>query len=347
MSAIVAPRWGIAGHDAAVEQLHRAVRTGSVRHALALAGPDGVGKSTLIQSMLKALSCLNPPQPGDFCGECRSCRKIDRGVHPDLQRFDLASQAAAAEKSGSKNTSITIDTAREIRSAAVMRPIEGRWRAVVLDDAESMQEVAQEALLKTLEEPPPSMLLVLLTNDLDALLPTIRSRCQVIELQPVSAPAIETLLLGRGAGDEQARDLAQLAQGLPGWAVRALEEPKVAEVRLNDVEQAVGWIGAGAYERLVTAVRRADLFAKSRSDTLAQLGVLLSVWRDAMLLNTGLTDRVTYRALAQRLAELSARWTLTDLHRAIRSVQICIRDLETNVRPRLAMEAMVLQWPKP
>lgn len=347
MSVTVSAGWGIAGHDAAVEQLRRAVSSGHVRHALALAGPDGVGKSTIAQAMLKALSCLNPPEPGRFCGECRSCRKIDRGVHPDLQRFDLASQAATAEKTGSKNTSITIETARDIRSAAVMRPIEGRWRAVVLDDAETMQEVAQEALLKTLEEPPPSMLLILLTNDLDALLPTIRSRCQVIELQPVSARAIETLLLARGAGEEQASELAQLAQGLPGWAVRALEEPKVAAVRLNDVEQAIGWIGANAYERLVTAVRRADLFSKSRLETLAQLGVLLSVWRDAMLLNTGLTDRVTYRALAGRLSELSARWTLSDLHKAIRSVQICIRDLETNVRPRLAMEAMVLQWPKP
>lgn len=347
MSAVVATGWGIAGHDAAVEQLHRAVSTGNVRHALALAGPEGVGKTTIVQAMLKALSCLNPPAPGSFCGDCRSCRKIDRGVHPDLQRFDLASQAATAEKSGSKNTSITIDTAREIRSAAAMRPIEGRWRAVVLDDAESMQEVAQEALLKTLEEPPPSMLLILLTNDLDALLPTIRSRCQVIELQPVSSRAIEAMLIARGAQEERASELAQLAQGLPGWAVRALEEPKVAAVRLNDVEQAVGWIGANAYERLVQAVRRADQFSKSRIDTLSQLGVLLSVWRDAMLLNTGLTDRVTYRALASRLAELSARWTLTDLHRAIRSVQTCIRDLETNVRPRLAMEAMVLQWPKP
>jgi DNA polymerase-3 subunit delta' len=210
-----------------------------------------------------------------------------------------------------------------------------------------MQEVAQEALLKTLEEPPPSMLLILLTNDLDALLSTIRSRCQVIELQPVASHAIQTLLLARGASEEQAVELAQLAQGLPGWAVRALDEPKVAAVRLNDVEQAIGWIGAGAYDRLVTAVRRADVFTKSRLETFAQLGVLLSVWRDAMLLNTGLTDRVTYRTLAGRLSELCARWTLADLHRAIRSVQICIRDLETNVRPRLAMEAMVLQWPKP
>ncbi|CAN5638416.1 DNA polymerase III subunit delta' [soil metagenome] len=346
MSASVANDWRIAGHETAVEQLHRAVSSGNVRHALLISGPEGVGKATIAKALLKALSCLNPPVPGDFCGECRSCRKIERGVHPDLQRFDLASQAATAEKSGSKNTSITIETARDIRSAAVMRPIEGRWRAVVLDDAESMQEVAQEALLKTLEEPPPSMLLILLTNDLDALLPTIQSRCQVIELQPVPSRMIESMLVARGASEDQASDLAQLAQGLPGWAIRALEEPKVAAVRLNDVEQAIGWIGANAYERLVQAVRRADLFAKSRIDTLAQLGVLLSVWRDAMLLNTGLTDRVTYRVLADRLAELSARWTLTDLHRALRSVQVCIRDLETNVRPRLAMESMVLQWPK-
>lgn len=345
MSAATLANWGIAGHTAVVEQLHRSVAAGNVRHALLIAGPDGVGKTTLSQALLKALSCLNPPVPGEFCGECRSCRKIDRGVHPDLQRFDLTTQAATSEKSGGKNTSITIETAREIRSAAAMRPIEGRWRAVVLDDAETMQEVAQEALLKTLEEPPPSMLLILLTNEAESLLPTIRSRCQVLELQPVPARAIEALLLERGANEEQASDLSQLAQGLPGWAIRALEEPKVAAVRLESVASAIDWIGSGAYERLVQAVRRADVFAKARLETLTQMGVLLSIWRDAMLIKTGLSERVTYRVLAERLAELVERWTLADLHRAIRSVQTCIRDLETNVRPRLAMEAMVLQWP--
>jgi DNA polymerase-3 subunit delta' len=345
VSGAVLTAWGVAGHDGAGDQLRRSVVTGNIRHATLIAGPDGIGKTALATAFLKAVSCLNPPAPGDFCGACRACGKIDRGVHPDIQTFDLDSQAATAVKSGSKNMTITIDTAREIRSAAAMRPIEGRWRAVVLDDAESMTEVAQEALLKTLEEPPPSMLLLLLADDVEALLPTIRSRCQVVELRTVPKPATEALLARHGATPEQAADLAALAQGRPGWALRALADPKLGEQHLRELDQAIEWVSAGAYERLVTAVKSADRFSKARSETLSQLGVLLGVWRDLMLLGAGLSDRVTYVAFIDRLSGIGVSWQLPELKRAIRSVQTCIEDLETNVRPRLAMEAMVLQWP--
>jgi DNA polymerase-3 subunit delta' len=345
MSGSVLTAWGVAGHDGAVDQLRRSVITGQIRHATLIAGPEGIGKTTLATAFLKAVSCLAPPAPGDFCDACRACGKINRGVHPDIQRFDLESQAAAAAKSGAKNTTITIDTAREIRSAAAMRPIEGRWRAVMLDDAESMPEVAQEALLKTLEEPPPSLLLILLADDVEALLPTIRSRCQVIELRPVPKPATEALLLNAGASAERAAELAGLAQGRPGWAVRALANPKLGEQHLRDVDQAIEWVSAGAYDRLVTAVKNADRFSKSRPEILGQLGVLLAVWRDLLLMGAGLHDRVTYTSYSDRLAGVAASWQLPELKRAIRSVQTCMEDLETNVRPRLAMEAMVLQWP--
>jgi len=345
MSGAVLTAWGVAGHDGAVEQLRRSVKTGQIRHATLIAGPEGIGKTTLATAFLKAVSCLNPPAPGDFCGACRACGKIERGVHPDIQTFDLESQAAAAAKSGAKNMTITIDTAREIRSAAAMRPIEGRWRAVVLDDAEAMPEVAQEALLKTLEEPPPSMLLLLLVDDVEALLPTIRSRCQVIELRPVPKAATEALLRHHGATPEQAGDLAGLAQGRPGWAMRALRNPKLGEQHVRDVDQAIAWVSAGAYDRLVTAVKHADRFSKARQETIGQLSVLLGVWRDLMLLGAGLDDRVSYPAFGERLAGIGASWQLPELRRALSSVQTCMEDLETNVRPRLAMEAMVLQWP--
>ena len=339
--------WGICGHESAVEQLQRSIVQNRVSHALLIAGPKGIGKTTFATAFAKSISCLNPPEPGVPCGECRACRKIDRGVHPDIQTFNLASQAITAEKSGGKNTGITIETVRDVSSTSALRPIEGRWRIVLLDDAETMNEVAQEALLKTLEEPPPSMLLVLLADDIEALLPTIRSRCQVIELRTVARSLIESALIERGAIPALAEELASLSDGAPGWAFRALDDPKLRDARLQAVDQAVTWIGAATYERLVQAVRAADDFSKSRWEPLERLGVLLSVWRDALLLGAGLRDRMTYLLFADRLSGLSAAWTLTDVHRAVQSVQQCIRDLETNVRPRLAMEAMVLQWPKP
>jgi len=232
-----------------------------------------------------------------------------------------------------------------VRAAAVMRPIEGRWRAVVIDDAETLAEPAQEALLKTLEEPPPSMLLFLLSDDQNALLPTIRSRCEIFDLRSVARETIETLLVERGATPDRAGELSRMALGRPGWALRALTKPALAEEHLTDVEEALAWLGGDDYRRLITAVQQADRFGKHRNDTFERLTVLQTVWRDLILIGSGLTDRVTYITARDRMTALAANWTLSDLHRAITAVQTCMNDLEANVRPRLAMETMVLQWP--
>jgi DNA polymerase-3 subunit delta' len=339
--------WGVVGHEAAVELMQRQVASGQVRHATLLTGPAGLGKGTLVTALLKALNCQAPPARGQFCGACLACRKIDRGVHPDIQRFDLESQAVASAKKGGQNRSITIETARDVRSSVAMRPIEGRWRAVIIDDAETLAETAQEALLKTLEEPPPSMLLFLLSDDQDALLPTIRSRCQVIDLRPVRREAIQALLESRGAKPDRADELARMAQGRPGWALNALTTPAIAKHHQARVEAAVEWLGNDPYNRLVTGFRLADHFSKDRIETFERLGTLQSLWRDLLLIGSGLPDRITYLAAGERLSALARNWTLSDLNRGNTAVQTCITDLEANVRPRLAIETMVLQWPKP
>jgi DNA polymerase-3 subunit delta' len=344
---VAASDWGVIGHDAAVAQLQRAVATGVVRHALLLTGPVGVGKTTLANAYVSALVCETPPTPGAFCGDCRSCRKVARGVHPDIQRFDLATQAERAEKAGTRNTSITIDTVRAVASTAALRPIEARWRVAILDDAETMADVAQEALLKTLEEPPRSMLLIVLCDDIEALLPTVRSRCQIVELRPAPATVITDMLVARGQPVDEAAVVASLAGGAPGWALRALAAPTLRAEREQAVAAAISWIASPGYDRLVEAARTGDGFGKQRADTLARLGMLLAVWRDALLLVAGRADRMTFTPHAARLAALGGGWTLDAVTQAVRSVQICMSDLEANVRPRLALETMVLQWPKP
>ncbi len=345
MNSAGSAAWSVVGHDAAVDLLRRQVMSGQIRHSTLITGSAGLGKRTLAIAFLKALECLEPPSPGDFCGACRACTKIDRGVHPDIQRFDLETQAAASARKGGLNRQITIDTARELRASAAMRPIEGRWRAIVLDDAETLAEPAQEALLKTLEEPPPSMLLILLSDDNEALLPTIRSRCQIIDLRPVPAGAIESWLVEAGADADRAAELSRLAHGRPGWAARALTRPALAEEHLAGVDEAIDWLDATQYERIVTAIKRADEFGKRRDETFDRLGVLQTIWRDLLMIGAGLPDRVTYVSTRDRLSRLATNWTITDLRRGIVAVQTCIADLEANVRPRLAMENMVLQWP--
>lgn len=337
--------WPVWGHDEAANDLRNQIARQNVRHAYLISGPASVGKTALAIAFAQSLSCLNPPSRGVPCLECRSCRKISRGVHPDVQTVSLETQAAAAEKAGTRNTALTIETIREVCSMAGLRPMEGQWRILIIDDAETMQDVAQEALLKTLEEPPGFMVMMLLSDDAEALLPTIRSRCQQIDLRLVNRTVIAEMLRVAGVAAATADELAALAGGKPGWAMRAAQDTAVLNERQETVQRALGWIASGSYDRLVTALRYGENFSKQRDQIFADLETLLGVWRDMLLLQAGQETFVTYRVASGQLASFVRSWSLADIHKALSAVQTCIADLHSNVRPRLALEQMVLQWP--
>ncbi len=339
-------RWPIWGHSAQASQLAQAIEFGRVRHAYLIAGPDGIGKSKLAQIFAQALNCTSPSMPGVPCGACLSCRKIERGTHPDVQTFSLATQEAMSDRKTGKNTTLTIETVRQLCSATALRPLEGDWRVILVEDAESMQEVAQEALLKTLEEPPQFMVLMLLADDAEILLPTIRSRCQIIDLRPVNHVAIAEGLFGVGVLEPDIEVISSLSAGRPGWAIRAAKDPKLVASKGEAIGRALGWIEASGYYRLVTAVRLGDSFTRARTEIYRDLDIVLGVWRDVLLLATEVPAYLTNRGFEDRIRDLAKSWSLSEIHRAVRAVQICIADLDANVRPRLAMEAMVLQWPK-
>lgn len=341
--------WKVWGNASASRTLADGVAANRVSHAYLLSGPEGVGKTTLAMAMAKALLCAEPPAPGESCGgTCLVCRKIDRGVHPDVQTWSLASQIAATSgKQATKNTTLTIETMRSMISTAALRPMEGRWRVAIVDDAEALQESAQEALLKTLEEPPSFTVIMLLTDDLDALLPTIRSRGQLVELRPVPLSEIAAGLTEHGVPDERARTLAALSNGSPGWAIRAADDPRLEAERIEAIDRAIAWIGADSHQRIVSAIRMGDGFSKDRARVFDELALVTGVWRDAMLIAAGLTRFAHFQNRLSQLQSLAERVSFAAAHGALASVRACVRDLESNVRPRLALEHMVMQWPSP
>lgn len=337
--------WPLAGNERVTDGLRQAVARAEVRHAYVVSGPAGTGKGALAATLARALECLAPPGPGLPCGECRACRKIGRGVHPDVTVFDLERQATVSEKPGSKHTSLAIETVREISGTAALRPMEAPWRVVIVEDAETMQTVAQQALLKTLEEPPPFMVLLLLTDDPESLLPTVRSRCQGIELRPVPEASVRDSLGEAGADTETASMVAGLAAGRIGWAHRALADPGLLTRQRETVDEALRWMLADPYDRVVTAFRLGDTYAKRRVEVLASVRTLLGLWRDALLVRLALPGWLTYGSAAETLRPVVEDWDVAAIQRASHAVLACLRDLEGNVRPRLALEAMVTQWP--
>jgi DNA polymerase III subunit delta' len=166
--------WGVVGNTWAIELLAQAVRTGRVSHAYLFVGPEQIGKATLAKAFAQALVCeraSGPAGDGAPCGECRACRRVAEGRYPDVQII-------AAEKNF-----IQIDQIRTLQLDAAVAPLEGKRKVFIVQEIERATPAAANALLKTLEEPPPNVVLVLTSNRRDMVLPTVLSRCQILGLR--------------------------------------------------------------------------------------------------------------------------------------------------------------------
>ena len=169
--------WGVIGHDWAVDLLRSSLSAGRIAHAYLLSGPPQIGKRTLAQALAQALNCAEPDRP---CGRCPSCLKIARGIHPDVRLI-------AGEGAGGN---IRIEQIRALQHEAVLAPYEGRYRVFVVRQMEQATLEAANSLLKTLEEPPAQVILVL--TPLQRALPkTIVSGCSTCGLRPVAISVIE------------------------------------------------------------------------------------------------------------------------------------------------------------
>ncbi|HVL22682.1 MAG TPA: DNA polymerase III subunit, partial [Thermomicrobiales bacterium] len=282
--------WPIWGHDHAVAELQAAIRNG-VRHAYILSGFHHMGKQSLAFEFAKALICTNPPAPAVPCGECSACRRVGRGTHPDVTLYDLTTQQESAEKSStSKNLSLNIQTVRAISASVALRPMEARHRVVFVDDVETMQETAQEAFLKTLEEPPAYAVILLLTTDAELLLPTIRSRCATIQLQTVLPPRIVEALVAAGVDEADATRIAAASVGKPGWAFAAANDPQMLAERLQLESSVLSWIRGDQYQRMAEATRLGDAFSKDRNAVYARLAAAQTIWRASVLRSLGVGD---------------------------------------------------------
>ena len=276
----------VLGHDRVRGLLARALRDGRMPPALLLCGPEGVGKRTLAVAAAAALLCAT----GEGCGSCPGCQRAERGLHPDVITL-------APDEKGSIKIEPVRDLAREIGA----RPFEARARAFVVDDAHAMTEQAMNALLKSLEEPAATSHVFLVTGSPQALLPTIRSRCQVLRFGPIPAAVLERHLVERqGLDPAEARLRAALSGGSLGAAL-AFEAEGYRAVR----DLVVAGLGAiatgGALARMDFAQKLADV-----DDWGLMLTALRSVLRDVAAARAGGgADALLNRDAADALAALA------------------------------------------
>jgi DNA polymerase III subunit delta' len=216
VGAVVTGRFRTRGHDAAVAAV-RAMVAGRSPHALLIGGPPGIGKTTLALDLAAGLLCDDPDPAARPCRACRACRLVDRGIHPDAHRLAPAGPGDQIRIGSRENPED--GTIRRLSLDLALLPVEGGARLAILERADRMGDDAQTALLKTLEEPPAGVTIVLCADDEDRLMPTVRSRCARIRLGPVGVREIESILEDADLADAPlAARLARLAGGRPGLA---------------------------------------------------------------------------------------------------------------------------------
>ena len=233
------------GQPAAVDALLAMLASG-MPHALLFAGPPGVGKSTLADDVAAALLCRALPPATRPCRECRGCRAVEHGNHPDVHRLAPTGAGLVIPIGGREERGVR-DLVREL----ALLPVEGEARVAIVAAADRMTEDAQSAFLKTREEPPAGTVLILTAADEERRLPTIRSRAARVRLGPVGRPDVEQILMDAGLVEAPAAArLARLAAGRPGDALALARAPEALTIRSEVARTLLDLAAANRADRL-------------------------------------------------------------------------------------------------
>ena len=315
----------IRGQGWAISLMRRAIETSRIPHALLFTGPRGVGRFLTAVTVAKALNCLEQEQ-GDCCDRCLSCAKIARQVHPDVHLLSP------------DGSSLKIDQIRGLAQEATLKPYEGRRKVFILDQAETMTEQAQNALLKTVEEPPGTAVLVLIALETSALLPTLASRCSQIRFGPLPDDAIAARLQEEGCDEAEALFLASLAGGSLGRAQELRTSP------LQDIRGLVEQAFALPAGRILPVLDLAEQVSRQKETISLFLEALLAWCRDLTVAKV--TDRealLVYRHRGPALRNLSKRLAVAQLLAMYQTVKQALDGIGQHANPRLSLEVMFLK----
>jgi DNA polymerase-3 subunit delta' len=330
----------IIGNPRAVSAVQRALASGSPPHAWIFLGPHGVGKAVLARWLAQALNCER--RDAEPCGECAQCARIARGIHSDVITVSIP----PSEPNEPLHKDISVDQVREVEQAVSLAPFEGRTRVVIIDPADAMSDGAQNAFLKTLEEPPPNAVFILIATQEDDLLPTVRSRCRKLEFGLVAAEEIESALREQGVDDEQARLLSRLAEGRPGRALALARDAKRLDKRRELLEEASTLASMPMADLMDLTERMARQFRERREAVFDRLSAWLSWWRDVLLVQSGAGESIANVDLAERLEADAGRYSRAQVIAFVQAVMKCRGRLEANVQARIALDAMIVSVPR-
>ncbi|NLN70397.1 MAG: DNA polymerase III subunit delta' [Chloroflexi bacterium] len=329
--------WQIHAQDWAVNLLREHVSGAKLRHAYLFTGPEGVGRRSLALRFAQAINCTNPPERGAYCDACRDCRRLATLTHPDLSLLQ--------PEEGHKD--IRIDQVRSLQQTLALSPYTGAYRIALLIDFQRATTQAANALLKTLEEPPNRVILLLTAIAPEGLLPTIVSRCEVIRMRPASIDATRDYLhADRGLDAEQALLLAHISGGRIGTAMRLAEDPSALANRRTQFELLLALLPAQRYQRfkhIDGLLRKLD---KPRQKISEVLSTWLSFWRDVFLRASGELLPLVNVDLIGQIEQVALQVPVEAARELIIVHEQALQSLEANANIQLLLEALLLQYPR-
>ncbi len=366
--------WQTIGHDKAIDTLARSAQSGRMAHAWLLAGPPSVGKMTLALDIARLMNCLAEDAADKPCANCRQCRRITDSLHADVR---IVSQGGTSRNA--RRTAISVDQVRELQHEAVLKPYEGRCRVFIIEDAENFTQEAANALLKMLEEPPDYVIFALLASEVrentadesaggisypgeheedriaalleavpqvGGILPTILSRCQVLELRPLPVAKVQEELERRfGPPSDDITEIARLSAGRLGWALEVASDPQALGRRSERLDEIEAVLSCALDEKFAYAEKLAAIFSRSRQAVYEELQLWIGWWRDVLVIREGDESLAVNISRLRTLRAVSEQCASAQVVDAIRAVQQTIEMLESNVNPRLSIEGMMLRMP--
>jgi DNA polymerase III subunit delta' len=310
----------VRGHEAIIEGFNRIVQRGRLGHAYLFTGPAGIGKRLFAEELAKALLCEGANRDRlEACDRCPACKQIDAETHPD---FTIARRP-------DDSLELPIEVIRELGRSFALKSARGKGKVAILDDADDLNDASANCFLKTLEEPPPRSVLLLIATNFDLQLPTIVSRCQVVRFQPLGQALVKELIQERGVDDPQtAQRLARLSNGSPGRAL-SLTDPelwifrrRLIDVMLQAQLDSVAW--ARDWVQFVEDAGKESAVQRRRAAL--SLGFLIEFFEEALILNAGGAPRVVEQEDLPAMEKLSGRTNPQSL------LQLLDRSLEANMQ---------------
>ena len=314
----------IIGHDRQKDILRQALHNQRIAHAYLFEGPEGIGKRLVALALARALLC----KTGSGCGDCAPCRKVDHNNHPDIHFLEA------------DGATIKIDQIRGLQRELALRPLEGKYKICLIDGAEHFNPAAGNALLKTLEEPQPNTLLILLSCRPDSLLTTIRSRCQKLPFQRLPKQRLAEILSHRlDLSETEATILAALSDGSFKKALGQNRELYLD--RRRDLIRDIVALSSGS---IIPTFKLADQLASDKEHIADILEIYQAFYRDLLLLKHGRpeTDLVNLD-LKETLGRQVTKETTEGLLKKLKALDAGRYHLQRNVNRHLAMEIMLMR----